>query len=285
MQEGFINFQGKKIWYSVYGKESKKTPLLVIHGGPGFHTMTDVFRDLSDERPIYFYDQLGGGNSERADDKNDYTLAYFIAELDAMIQALKLEEVILLGHSWGGALVASYLLEKRPEHVKALILASPYLGTPMMEESVRDNFKQLPDWVEKTIHEGDEKKVFDEKYQQAMFTFYKKFYTNADPVPEYIKRLLTEINPDVYETLWGPNDFTINGTLRDLDLVPQLHQIGVPVLITVGDCDATGVKPLKDCQLALPHAYLAVIPNATHFHFLEKPDLFKLIIRDFLRDI
>ena len=39
MQEGFIDIEGKKIWYSVYGKELKKTPVLVVHGGPGFLSM------------------------------------------------------------------------------------------------------------------------------------------------------------------------------------------------------------------------------------------------------
>ena len=285
MQEDFITYQGKKIWYAVFGKEMKKTPLLIVHGGPGFHTMTDVFSDFSDTRPVYFYDQLGCGHSDRADDPKDYTLAYYIAELDAVIQALALDEVILLGDSWGGGLVPAYVIDKKPPQVKALVLSSPVLGIPMLAASIRDNFKQLPDWVEQTLRAGDESLVFDQNYQMATITYYKKFYCNIDPVPEYVRQLMTETNPDVYQTLWGPSEFTINGTLKDFDLEPQLHEITMPVLITVGDSDAIGVKPLKDCQLKFPDADLAVIPHSTHLHFLEKPELYKLTIRDFLKNL
>ena len=85
MREDYIRYQGKKIWYLVYGEELQKTPLLVVHGGPGFLSIPDVIADLSDDRPVYFYDQLGGGNSDKADQLDDYCLDYFVSELDAVI--------------------------------------------------------------------------------------------------------------------------------------------------------------------------------------------------------
>lgn len=285
MQEGYLTIQGKKIWYAVYGEQTKKTPLLVVHGGPGFHTMTEVISDFCDERPVYFYDQLGGGKSDLADDKCAYTMAYYVSELEAVITGLQLEEVILMGFSWGGGLVSAFMLEKKPRNVKALILSSPYLGTPMFEQSVRDNLGRMSEWVQKAIKDGDENYNFGEKYQMATIECYKKYYCNLNPIPESIMKAFSEINEDVYQTLWGPSEFTINGTLKNCDFVPRLHELTVPVLLTCGDSDAVGVKPLKDCQLEFHNACLAVVPNATHMHQLEKPEIYKTIICDFIKAI
>jgi len=41
LEEGYISVGGKNIWYCVYGKEKEGTPVLFVHGGPGFSTITD----------------------------------------------------------------------------------------------------------------------------------------------------------------------------------------------------------------------------------------------------
>lgn len=51
MREGFIPTAGGQVWYGVCGEDKPGTPLLVVHGDPGFLTMTDTVRDLADERP------------------------------------------------------------------------------------------------------------------------------------------------------------------------------------------------------------------------------------------
>lgn len=39
MQEGYIETAGCKVWYAKYGEEQKKTPVLVVHGGPAVIVM------------------------------------------------------------------------------------------------------------------------------------------------------------------------------------------------------------------------------------------------------
>ncbi len=58
--------------------------MLVIHGGPGILSMPQVGRDLSSKRPIYFYDQLGCGKSEKAQDKTYYAVDNYVDEMAAM---------------------------------------------------------------------------------------------------------------------------------------------------------------------------------------------------------
>lgn len=52
MEERYIQTPGGRIWSCVYGKEKEKMPILVVHGGPGFLTMTDTIKDFSSERPV-----------------------------------------------------------------------------------------------------------------------------------------------------------------------------------------------------------------------------------------
>jgi proline iminopeptidase len=90
---------------------------------------------------------------------------------------------------------------------------------------------------------------------------------------------------DVYLTMWGPSEFTITGTLKNYDLLAQLNKIKQPVLLTCGDYDEAGVKTVKDYQLAFKNASMAVLPNSSHTHHLEKPDLFLQIVRSFIKGI
>ena len=34
--EGFVDVEGGKVWYKIFGSEKNKTPLLLLHAGPGF---------------------------------------------------------------------------------------------------------------------------------------------------------------------------------------------------------------------------------------------------------
>jgi pimeloyl-ACP methyl ester carboxylesterase len=74
VSEGFVSFGGFRSWYRVVGDLAQpapaKFPLLVLHGGPGGPSDYLVpLEELADTgRPIVFYDQLGGGNSDQPHD-------------------------------------------------------------------------------------------------------------------------------------------------------------------------------------------------------------------------
>jgi proline iminopeptidase len=110
VREGFIEVGGKNIWYSLYGENQKSTPLLVVHGGPGFVTMPQVVSDFAKDRPVYFYDQLGCGKSDRAEDSYFYSVDYYVRELAEVRRRLNPDDVYLTGFSWGTALICSYML-------------------------------------------------------------------------------------------------------------------------------------------------------------------------------
>ncbi len=283
MKEGFIKTKNGKIWYSVYGEKKKGIPLLVLHGGPGFLSMPEVIKNLSDKRPVYFYDQLGCGRSDRAANKSFYSVANYVEELAQVRKQLGLKKVYLVGFSWGVMLACSYLLEKKPKGVKGLILSGPYLSSPRWHADQRENIANLAPALKKSIEEAEKKKDYDKKYEKAMMAYYKKHACRLKPWPKYLQAAFSKLNMDVYLTMWGPSEFTITGTLKDHDLLPKLNQIKQPVLLTCGDCDEAGVKTVKDYQTAFKNASMAVLPDSSHTHHLENPNLFLQIVRSFLR--
>lgn len=58
---------------------------------------------------MVFYDQFGGGRSERPAEPALWRLARFVAEVGYVRAAPGLDAVHLLGHSWGMMLAANYL--------------------------------------------------------------------------------------------------------------------------------------------------------------------------------
>jgi proline iminopeptidase len=105
------------------------TPLLCLHGGPGFtHYYLEPLEALADRRRVICYDQLGCGRSDRPGDLSLWNVDRFVAELAQVRSALKLDRLHLFGGSWGGMLAMRYVLDRQRDQPD---LESPILcGSP-----------------------------------------------------------------------------------------------------------------------------------------------------------
>ncbi len=132
VQEGYMPFGDYKTYYRIVGEKSEKAPLLLLHGGPGStHNYFEVLDDLAakDHRQLIMYDQIGCGKSSMPDDKADelYNAATWVKKLKALRDYLHLDQVHLLGQSWGGMLGIIYLCDEQPQGIKSGILQVLYL--------------------------------------------------------------------------------------------------------------------------------------------------------------
>lgn len=282
MEEGYLSIDGRKLWYGVFGRELTGTPLLVVHGGPGFSTLTDHFEELAVDRPIYFYDQSGGGKSDKARSPGDYSVTYFVDELAEVREALKLDPVILYGHSWGGTLVTSYYLERKPTGVKALILASPFFDGPNFDGTVERNIARLPERTQQVFGRMAQGGASPEEIEAAVIE-YSVTYSCKRPASPHLMQAVGNMSEEVYGKMWGPNEFQLTGDLRDFDLTPRLHELDLPVLMMGGDDDEIPVEELRKYQLAIPGAQLAILPYASHTFQFDAPEVFQAIMKRFLQ--
>jgi hypothetical protein len=89
----YIEVPGGRVWYKIIGEQHDATPLLCLHGGPGFtHNYLEPLEALAGRRPVIFYDQLGCGNSDRPGDLSLWTVDRFVEEL-AQVRAASLRRM------------------------------------------------------------------------------------------------------------------------------------------------------------------------------------------------
>jgi hypothetical protein len=125
---------GGDIQYRYYrphnDEAAARTPLLITHGGPGGSSigLYDALHSIADQRPLICYDQLGSCCSPADLSADQMTLSRFAVEPLRLLDALELGTVHLLGHSWGGTVMAQFAL-RHPHRVSGLVLSSPLLST------------------------------------------------------------------------------------------------------------------------------------------------------------
>lgn len=282
-RDGFVQVPGGPVWYRAVGS-GPGVPLLVLHGGPGGTSCGfSLLEPLADERTLIRYDQLGTGRSGRPDDVSLWTVERFVEELHAVRHALGLDQMHLLGHSWGGALAAAYVLEKGTDGIVSLTLSSPLLSTPRWIEDANLLRAQLPAAVQQTLSEHERAGTLDsEDYQAASAVFYERHvYAGPKPV-EHDSCAGAPWNPVIYQHMWGPTEFRATGTLLDFDVTPRLHEIDVPTLFVTGELDEARPETVAGFQALVPGARFEVIEGAAHFTIGKQPERYMQMLEAFL---
>jgi proline iminopeptidase len=285
-RQGFIDVPGGPVWYRVTGT-GPGIPLLVLHGGPGGRICGYSRLDaLGSERPIVRYDQLGSGRSGRPDDPSLWTVERFVEELHVVRQQLGLGQMHLLGHSWGGALAAAYVLEKGTEGIASVVLSSPLLSTRLWIEDANYLRSLLPADVQKTLTEHEQAGTTDsDEYGAASEVFYERHVFGGAKIESPAECDGAPSGQFVYEYMWGPTEFHATGTLIDFDVTDRLHEIDVPVLFIAGQFDEARPERIAEFQKLIAGAKLTVILDAAHGTLSKKPDEYRTILENFLDSV
>lgn len=284
MTEGMLKVDGGRIWYRATGTGG--VPLIVLHGGPGTtHDYLENLEALSDERTVVLYDQLGSGRSDRPGDRSLWTTGRFAQELDALIDHLGFDRFHLLGQSWGTMLAVLYTRKYRQKGIASLVLSAPYLSSPLWEADQRRHVAGLPEKERDAILDCEARGDYSSPaYSQAMDVFYRKHVCRMPVWPDSLNRALQGMGMDVYGTMWGPSEFTLNGSMKELDVTGFLPRLRVPVLYTCGEFDEATPDTTRRYADLTPCSQVMVFPGASHMHHLEDESGFLSTVRAFLSD-
>ncbi|NQT89767.1 MAG: proline iminopeptidase-family hydrolase [Candidatus Omnitrophica bacterium] len=287
MRTGYIPVTGGRVWYKTVGENKETIPLLVLHGGPGAtHEYMQPLEILADERPVIFYDQLGGGNSDRPKDASLWTVERFVEELAQVRNSLNLGKVHILGQSWGTMLAVSYIASLKPEGVISLIFSGAAFSAKRFTEDTRGYLKELPENDRRVIEKSEREGRFDSKeYRDAMMNFYKLHVCRLDPWPDCLNRTFENMGLDVYNHMWGASEFSVTGTLKDFDVTDKLKEIEAPVLLTCGRYDEASPETTSYYNGLIPRSEMVVFEDASHEHHLEKTEEYIKVLRDFLKRV
>jgi proline iminopeptidase len=285
-QDGFVEVTGGKVYYEIYNQDAVGTPVIILHGGPGSSTYSlKGLKALGEDRPVIMYDQLGCGKSDRPTDTSLWNIDRFVEELGQVREALKLDEVHILGHSWGTTLAAAYCLTK-PSGVKSVIFSSPCLSAPLWEEDQKRNIAKLPAEVQETIRRCEAEGTTDSaEFKEAITVFSKEFVYRGEPDFEWMKAGAGMKNPEVYQTMWGPSEFTVLGNLKTFDCTSQLKEIDCSTLYTCGRFDEATPETTEYYSSVTPNSEFHVFENSAHMPYMEEREEFLRVIGGFLKKV
>ena len=208
------------------------------------------------------------GHGDSAAPEGVYTMDAMAGDVIELLDALQINEPVVLGGLSMGGYVALALLASHPERFRALMLMDTRASadTP---ESAR-NREELARAVESS---GNAKHVVD-----AMLP--KLF---SDETRARRANLIGPVKAGMERTAPRAVVGALRGMAQRPDRTANLASITIPTLVLVGEHDAiTSVDEARRMASALPNAQLAIIPNAGHLAPLENAEASNEVILDFL---
>lgn len=206
---------GNQIWnYEEIGtgvaRARHASPLLVLHGwGRSGAEWVSMARELSawSGRKVYVLDLPGFGGSTLPEVRDIFEYSELV---DKFCEYMKIEKVVLIGHSLGGR-VGIVLTSKSPALVEKLILIDPAGVKP--KSIKRMIFKAVAiifNWVPQGIRGKVSERVMDEDYRNSptLRDLYKAV------VRDDLKYYLPKIKRKTW-VIWGEKDKILPLSLSD----------------------------------------------------------------------
>jgi L-proline amide hydrolase len=277
-------------WYRVVGDlKSTKTPVMVLHGGPGAgHNYCEPIADVLAQtgRAAVLYDQIGCGNSTHLPDKPKefWTPELFMEELVLLTQHLGISNKYnIVGQSWGGMLGMQFAISK-PKGLNAMVIADSPASMEVWVSEANKLRKELPPEVEATLlkHEAAET-TEDPEYVAAVDVFYSRHLCRI-PQPPYVVASFEQLaaDPTVYHTMNGPSEFHVIGSLKHWDIRLQLKEITTPTLLVSGQYDEATPAMVKEIHGLIPGSKWELFAESSHMPHVEEPAKFKRVVSEFL---
>jgi 3-oxoadipate enol-lactonase len=251
--------------YNIYG-EASGLPVVLIHGFPFSQEMwRPQVAELSGDYRVITYDVRGHGKSEVGD--GQYTIEFFVDDLIAVLDHLRIEKAVVVGLSMGGY-IALRAIERNPERFSGLVLCDTRSEADTNEGKIKRAGS-----IQSVRTDGVKK--YAEGFVKAVFAP-QTFERNSEAVG-FITQIIERTSP-----------VAIAGTLLALasrtDTTESLSKINVPTLILVGEHDAlTPVSAAKLMNEKIRQSELHVISNAAHLSNLENPGEFNKHLSEILR--
>lgn len=281
--EGYVKVEGGKIWYRVIGS-GNKTPIVMLHGGPGFpsYSLTPLFA-LATDRQVIVYDQLGCGRSDNLTDTVYMNIEAQLKDLKALLQKLQVTDFYLYAHSYGTILAAEYYFKN--EHLpKAMILASPCMSTKRWEldaDTLINSMEAVYRRPLQNFKAGNDKDTA--LYSEAINHYYSSFYNRK--MNSYIDSSIARSGKALYLHMWGKEEFTVTGNLKNYNRINDLKKINIPTLFTAGEFDAARPATVKYYQSLTPNSRFVLIKDAAHSTMNDNTTADLNAIRSFIKSI
>jgi len=285
--EGYMPFKGFKTYYRVVGEATEgKAPLVLLHGGPGStHNYFEVLDQIAESgRQVIMYDQIGCGNSFVEGHPELFNADTWIEELMALREHLGLDEIHLLGQSWGGMQAIWYALEYKPKGIKSYILSSTLSSASLWEVEQKRRISYMNETDQKALLDAVNTGDYSSKeYSDALDKFMKMYCAGevTENDPECLRRP-KKSGTEAYVVGWGHNEFSPSGTLAGYEFTDRLHEIEEPCLIASGAIDLCSPYIAKTMYDKIPNSKWELFQYSRHMPFVEEHERYVEVLTEWL---
>lgn len=222
-------------------------PMLFVHGWLGsWRYWWPSMQVLSSHHRAFAVDLWGFGDSAKS--PHSYSLESYVKLLEEFVEKLGIAApVTLVGHSLGAAVALRYARKCRDRVRRLILVALPLTG----------------DHIHSELKNTDPAEILH------------RFSRNGT---------YTEVVSEIHKTDRSAVS-SLASQLTDFNFVPDLQEIGCPILLIYGDRDPIVRPPNGDGrQIMCPELkhFLVTLKDCRHFPMLEQPARFNRLLNDFV---
>ena len=280
--------------------ESKRSPIVYVHGGPGGAVrdahITALQPLASLGHDIYFYDQIGSGQSERLEDVTEYSVARHCADLNALLEQIKSPKVILIGHAWGAMLVVNYLQNYPTDRIEKIVfevpgpilpidltikdrLPDPRLGLTSPTATNRETNERTNNWRVRWVRAGAYRwgiKLGSDREMDRFMAYWDR---------ELSRSTICFSKTDLPAQA-GSGYYAHIMTVQSFEDVPDqravLAQLEIPVLVLKAQCDNQPWGYAAEYLELFKQSELGLVTHSGHDMATEQPELYLEFVAKFL---
>jgi len=229
-----------------YAISGHGSPVIFLHGGlANIDYWGNQVPAIAAHHTVILIDSRGHGRSTR--DVRPYGYDLMADDVIALMDALKIPKADIVGWSDGGIL--------------GLDLAMRY------KDRIGKVFAFAANTVTSGVKDGVEKNPTFAAYIERASREYRTLSATPDDYNGFVEQI---------SRMWAEQPNWSDAQLRD---------IATPVLVVDGDHDeAIKREHTETIAATIPHAGLLILPNVSHFAFLQDPEQFNFAILHFLGD-
>lgn len=257
---------------------------------PSACTLLEDLRPLAEGRRLIFYDPRGRGQSDRDPDPEHIWTDYEVRDLETVRRHFGLEQMVLLGWSYLGGIVALYA-GQHPERVSRMVMMcplSPRSPAPYddPEATQRKEQARIDPAAAADLREKMNSGQHIEEPERFCREFQRVILPRQMGRPEALARMKSD--PCAYPNEWWHNKHEHHQihippeTRSNYDWRDRMSQVEASALIVHGLEDLIPMESSREWVDVLPNAHLLAIEGVGHFPHLEAPEIFFRSVERFL---
>lgn len=259
---------------------------IILFHGKNFngYYWKDIIPALTDKGyRVIVPDQLGWGRSDKPD--LHYSFHMLANNNRLLLDSLKIDKVVVVGHSMGGMLATRFAL-MFPGKTSKLVLENPI--------GLEDYKTFVPYQSTGELYQKESTATYQsyKKYQQSYYPVWKPEYE------QYVRAQAEALSDPAFDRIAWVNAITYQ-MIYEQPVVYEFEKLKVPTLLIIGQLDKTvvGKNLLTEAQKNIfgqyPHlgkktrqkirgSKLVELPGVGHIPHIQAPALFKNTLFDFL---